>query len=59
MKELTKKEIELVTGGMNWRLRPMSKNVEDRRTNWRTHPLWKKYRGIFPRFRDNFHYRFP
>jgi len=29
MKELTQKEIELVTGGMDWRLRPVSKNVEN------------------------------
>jgi len=54
MKELTQKEIELVTGGMDWRLRPVSKNVEDRRIDWRRHPLWRYYRGLFPTFGEHF-----
>ena len=59
MRELNTQEIEMVCGGMlSPKLRPWSTNVEDRRTPiWRSYPLWKNYRGIFPRFGENL--RFP
>ena len=59
MRELNTQEIEMVCGGMlSPKLRPWSTNVEDRRTTiWKSHPLWKNYRGIFPRFGENL--RFP
>ena len=61
MRELNTQEIEMVCGGMlSTRLRPQSTNVEDRRTPiWRNHPLWKTYRGIFPRFGENFRFSPP
>lgn len=52
MKELLIEELNSVSGGYYYKLRPVSSNVEDRRVGLRN-MFWSNFDGIFPRFGSN------